>query len=80
MTTGLLFYGSHFSPLHRRESQKETPEPITLIIDAWNIKTMYKAGKTAQIASAMCGFNTRVLRLGKKRWLQAGQERLVTTL
>jgi hypothetical protein len=54
------------SMMCRVESHKETPIPTTLLstkttitIGAWNIKTMYEAGKTALIAAEMHNYTSR---------------------
>jgi hypothetical protein len=67
------------------ESRKEAPTSTTLLstrttltIGAWNIKTMYEAGKTAQVAAEMHRNNITLLGLSETRWLQAGQARLAT--
>ena len=67
------------------ESQKEASGPTTLLstkttinIGAWNVRTMYETGKTAQVAAEMRNYNITVLGLSETRWLQAGQVRLTT--
>ncbi len=50
----------------------------TLTIGSWNIRTMYEAGKTAQVAAEMHSYKLAVLGLSETRWLQAGQMRLAT--
>ncbi|KAL1251969.1 hypothetical protein QQF64_019765 [Cirrhinus molitorella] len=59
--------------------------PITLLstrattsIGAWNVKTMYEAGKAAQVSAEMHRYNITLLGLSKTRWLQARQTRLGT--
>ena len=49
-----------------------------MTIGTWNIKTMYEAGKTAQVAAEMRSNNIELLGLSEVRWLQAGQARLAT--
>ena len=67
------------------ESRKEASVPTTLLstrttitIGAWNIQTMYEAGKTAQVAAEMRRYNITLLGLSETRWLQAGKTRLAT--
>ena len=59
--------------------------PMTLLstrkplnIGTWNVRTMYEAGKTAQVAAEMRRFNLAVLRLCETRWTQSVQLRLTT--
>ena len=67
------------------ESRKEATMPITLLstrktlnIGTWNVRTMYEAGKTAQVTAEMRRFNLAVLGLCETRWTQSGQLRLTT--
>ena len=67
------------------ESRKEASGPTTLLntkttlmIGAWNVRTMYEAGKTAQVAAEMRNYNIALLGLSEIRWLKAGQFRLQT--
>ena len=50
----------------------------TLNIGTWNVRKMYEAGKTAQIAAEMRRFNVTVLGLCETRWTQSGQLQLTT--
>ena len=50
----------------------------TTRIGTWNVRTMYEAGKTAQIAREARNYNITVLGLCETRWLQSGQVRLQT--
>ena len=49
-----------------------------LNIGTWNVRTMYEAGKTAQVAAEMRRFNLALLGLCETRWTQSGQLRLTT--
>ena len=67
------------------ESRKEASGPTTLAntkttinIGAWNVKTMYEAGRAAQVAAEMRNYNIALLGLSETRWLQAGEVRLQT--
>ena len=67
------------------QSRKEASEPTTLMstrttttIGTWNVKTMYEAGKAAQVSAEMRRYNITLLGLSETRWLQAGQLRLAT--
>jgi hypothetical protein len=61
----------------------ETSVPTTLMsisttitIGTWNVKTICKSGKVAQVSAEMRGYNIAVLVLSETNWLQAGQLRL----
>ena len=67
------------------ESRKEATMPMTLLstwktlnIGTWNVRTMYEAGKTAQVTAEMRRFNLAVRGLCETRWTQSGQLRLTT--
>ena len=67
------------------QSRKEATMPTTLLstmknlnITIWNVRTMYEAGKTAQVASEMRRFNLSLLGLCETRWTQSGRLRLTT--
>ena len=47
-------------------------------IGTWNVRTMYEAGKTAQVAAEMRRFNIALLGLSETRWTQSGRLRLTT--
>ena len=62
------------------ESQKEATMPMTLLstrktlnIGTCNVRTIYEAGKTAQVTAKMRRFNLAVLGLCETRWTQSGQ-------
>ena len=66
-------------------SRKEAAKPMPLLtprkparIATWNIRTMYEAGRTAQVAREMKQYNICLLGLSETRWLQAGQLRLAS--
>ena len=69
------------------ESQEplEATGPTTLLstrknitIGTWNVRTMYQAGKTFQIAQEMNNYNLVLLGISEARWTQAGQKRLLS--
>ncbi|KAI0214832.1 hypothetical protein LSAT2_033165, partial [Lamellibrachia satsuma] len=69
------------------QSRKEATMPTTLLstrkklnIGTWNVRTMYEAGKTAQVAAEMRRFNLALLGLCETRWTQSGRLRLTTVL
>ena len=45
-------------------------------VATWNIRTMYEAGRTIQLAREMKNYKIGVLELSETRWLQRGQLRL----
>lgn len=47
-------------------------------IATWNVKTMYEAGKAAQVSAEMRRYNITLLGLSETRWLQAGQTTLAS--
>ena len=66
-------------------NRKEAAKPMPLLtprkparIATWNIRTMYEAGRTAQVAREMKQYNICLLGLSETRWLQAGQLRLAS--
>ena len=44
----------------------------------WNVRTMYEAGKTAQVAAEMRKHNLAILGINEARWTGSGQRRLTT--
>ena len=67
------------------QSRKDASVPTTLLstkkkttIATWNVRTMYEAGKAAQVSAEMRRYNIALLGLGETRWLQAGQKRLAS--
>lgn len=67
------------------ESRKEAAGLISFLtprkdvrIGTWNTRTMYEAGRIAQVANEMRRYNIYLLGLSEMRWLQSGQIRLIT--
>ena len=67
------------------QSRKEATMPTTLLstrtnlnIGTWNVRTMYEAGKTAQMAAEMRRFNLAILGFCETRCTQSGRLRLTT--
>ena len=67
------------------ESHQEAAGPTPLLtprkpirIATWNVRTMYEAGRTRQVAMEMKIYGIRVLDISETRWLQTGQIRLAT--
>ena len=65
---------------HCSESRKEAarPTPIltsrkTIRVATWNIRTMFEAGRTIQVAREMKNYMFGVFGLSETRWLQTGQ-------
>ena len=66
-----------------REPEATRPNAILsaraiINIGAWNVRTMYEAGKTAQVAAEMRNYKLTLLGLSETRWVQSGQKRLST--
>ena len=66
----------------REEAQGPTKPMITpkttLGIGNWNVRTMYAAGKAAQIAMEMKSMNIQILGISESRWNGTGKTQLVT--
>jgi len=67
----------------RSKSRKEAVGPSPFLtsrtltrIVTWNIRTMFEAGRTIQVAREMENYKIGVLGLSETRWLQKGQLRL----
>ena len=54
-----------------------TPRSATLF-GAWNVRTMYTAGKADNIAREMSRYKLHILGISETRWLEAGQVKLNT--
>lgn len=72
---------------HSGESQThlEATLPKTILstraiitIGTWNVRTMYEAGKTAQVAAEMRKNNLAILGISETRWTGSGQRWLTT--
>ena len=50
----------------------------TTLFGTLNVKTMYEAGKCAQIAAEMTAYNLSILGLCETRWLESGCIQLAT--
>ena len=68
-----------------KENRKEAAGLIPFLttrkaskIATWNIRTMYEAGRSVQVAKEMKQYNICFLGLSEIRWLQQGQIRLTT--
>lgn len=69
----------------RGESRKEALGLTTLLstrttttIGSWNIRTLYEAGKTSQVAAEMRNYNIKLLGLSETRLLEANEQLLAT--
>ena len=67
------------------ESPRETAKPKKLLsprtetrIGAWNVRTMYDTGKSAQIAQEMEAYNLALLGLSETRWTKSGRTKLLS--
>ena len=54
-----------------------SPRTISTL-GTWNVRRLYAAGKTAQVAYEMRNYNITVLGLFETRWTQSGQMGLTT--
>ena len=54
-----------------------TPKATTMF-GTWNVRTMFEAGKSAQIAAEMTAYNLSILGLCEIRWLESGCIQLST--
>ncbi|XP_059144634.1 craniofacial development protein 2-like [Physella acuta] len=50
----------------------------TINIGAWNVRTMYKAGKATQAAAELRRYKIAILGVSESRWTGSGQKRLIT--
>ena len=67
------------------ESRKEATSPMPFLstkeiskVGTWNVRTMYEASKTVQIAREKRAYNISILGLCETRWTKSGQTRLNT--
>ena len=67
------------------ESRKEATSPMPFLstkeiskVGTWNVRPMYEASKTAQIAREKRAYNISILGLCETRWTKSGQTRLNT--
>jgi hypothetical protein len=50
----------------------------TVRLATWNVRTLYEAGRTAQVTKEMKHYNICLQGLSGTRWLQSGQLRLTS--
>ena len=67
------------------ENLREASAPTTLLttkaktrIGTWNIRTLYEAGKSAQVCGEMHRYNLKILGLCETRWTGTGRTRLAS--
>ena len=67
------------------ESLREASAPMTLLttktktrIGTWNIRTLYTAGKTAQVCQEMHRYKLKILGLCETRWTGTGRTKLTS--
>ena len=72
----LMMPGSESQP----EAAKRTPPSSnkSLRVGSWNVRTMYEAGKTAQVAREMQRYRLHILGISETRWIRHGQKLLST--
>ena len=49
--------------------------PDTLVIGHWNVRSMYRAGVTEQVARGMEGYKLDILGISECRWTGSGRQR-----
>ena len=67
------------------EGRKEATSPMPFLstkeiskVGTWNVRTMYEASKTAQIAREKRAYNISILGICETRWTKSGQPKLNT--
>ena len=68
------------------ESRKETCMRMralthpkkTVRVGCWNVRTMYSAGKTAQVCREMAKYKVEILGISECRWTGSGEVRIQT--
>ena len=86
-----MFYGKYAPFKGNRtlcgESLKDAARPRPFLspgiisklhVGTWNVRTLYAACKTAQVASEIRNYNITMLGLSETRWTESGQMRLTT--
>ncbi|GFS13735.1 craniofacial development protein 2-like [Elysia marginata] len=64
------------------QSRKDSTHPIasssikSLRIASWNVRTLYQAGKTAQLTTEMKRYRLHILGVSETHWIQSGQKTL----
>ncbi|GFS17110.1 endonuclease-reverse transcriptase [Elysia marginata] len=64
------------------QSRKDSTHPIasssikSLRIASWNARTLYQAGKTAQLTTEMKRYRLHILGVSETHWIQSGQKTL----
>ncbi|GFS20455.1 endonuclease-reverse transcriptase [Elysia marginata] len=64
------------------QSRKASTHPIasssikSLRIASWNVRTLYQAGKTAQLTTEMKRYRLHILGVSETHWIQSGQKTL----
>ena len=53
-----------------------TPKPTQIRIGNWNVRTMYTAGKSAQVARVMNQMKIQIMGISECRWIGAGRMKL----
>ena len=67
------------------QSHLEATQPTTILstrttttIGTWNVRTMYEAGKTAQVVAEMRNYGLNILGICESRWTGSGKKRLIS--
>ena len=69
------------SEIQHLEAARPTPiisTRTTITIGTWNVRTMFEAGKAAQVAAEMRNYKISILGISEARWTDSGQKRLAS--
>ena len=64
--------------LETHEAMAITSTRNTITFGTWSVRTMFEAGKTAQVPAEIRNYNLTVLRISGTRWTGSGPQRLAT--
>ena len=67
---------SHKEVLMDATGQKPSSLNKSLRIASWNVRTMYEAGKSAQVSKEMHRYRLHILGISETHWIQSRQKRL----
>ena len=62
---------------YRPNNSIVTPKD-TLVIEHWNVRSLYRGGATAQVAREMEGYKVDILGISECRWTGAGKQRITS--
>ena len=75
---GTMMPGSESQLLEAARQTAIISTRTTLTIGTWNVRTMFEAGKAAQVAVEMRNYKISILGISEARWTDSGQKRLTT--